>query len=70
MFWGPRLSLEEATANIRTFLAGLALGVDMKPDPTDPDRGDPLWLGFDEDTLKGGAKPMGPDPMTQSRRRR
>ena len=27
MFWGPRLSLEEATASIRSFLGGLESGL-------------------------------------------
>jgi len=29
LFWGPRLSLEEATADIRGFLRSLALGVGL-----------------------------------------
>jgi hypothetical protein len=52
MFWGTRLSLEEATAIIRTFLGGLTLKIDPAPRQIDPNGGDPPWLGFEDDPQK------------------
>ena len=58
LFWGPRLSLDDSSDAIRTFLGGLNLGLQV--DPQEPDGhvdDEHFGVGFSEDFLKSVAQP-------------
>jgi hypothetical protein len=70
LYWGPRLSSEETTEDIRTFLGGLKIDLEIEPTEPDDDDHDPFSVGLIDKFLKSpGAQPIVPSTAKDGTRK-